>query len=76
MPDRISKMYNAANQFPGFKLFISFDMAVMSDVNVLINYVKQYVSHPSSFFYNNRYFVSTFAGESQTFGEGSVNDGW
>jgi glucan endo-1,3-alpha-glucosidase len=40
MPDRISKMHNAATQFPGFYLFISFDMAVMSDVNVIINYVK------------------------------------
>lgn len=51
-------------------------MAVMSDVNVLIDYVRQYHTHPNSFFYNGRYFVSTFAGESQSFGEGSVNDGW
>ena len=77
MPDRISQMFEAATQFPNFKLFFSFDMAVMpTDPNVLINYVKQYHAHPNSFFYQDRYFVSTFSGESITFGEPTLSDGW
>jgi len=77
MADRISKMFNAATQFPNFRLFISFDMAVMpGNPIVLTNYMQQYCSHPNYFKYQGRCFASTFAGESQTFGEANVNDGW
>ena len=76
MLDRISQMFDAATAFPNFKLFFSFDMAVISDAATLIKYVKQYHTHPNSFIYQDRYFVSTFAGESQTFGQATLNDGW
>jgi len=46
------------------------------NANVLVNYMKQYCNHPNQFKYQGRCFVSTFAGESQTFGESNVNAGW
>jgi glucan endo-1,3-alpha-glucosidase len=76
MPDRVSKIFQAAKQFPDFKLFFSFDMSCMTDVNELIGYMQQYHSDSNYFQYNGAAFVSTFAGESQTFGDDNVNDGW
>lgn len=75
-PDRISQMFSASTQFPSFKLFFSFDMSVMSDPNILISYCEQYAYHSNSFYYKNKYFVSTFAGENLNFGYPTVNDGW
>ena len=76
MADRVSKMYEAATQFPNFKLFISLDMNYDYPMDVLISWVQSYHDHPSSFFYQGRQFVSTFAGQDKTFGDDSVNDGW
>ncbi len=42
-------------------------------------WVQQYVNHPNQFTYppsNPKPFVSTFSGESCTFGQSSVADGW
>ena len=76
MSDRVGTMFQAASHYPKFKLFFSFDMTVMSDVNSLLGYVQQYAHHNSSFWYSEKYFVSTFAGQGNNFGEDNVNDGW
>ena len=48
----------------------------MSDPIQLVNYVQQYHDNPSSFIYQGKYFVRTFAGQDKTFGESNLNDGW
>ena len=77
MMDRVNKMYQAAVG-TSFKLFISLDMAVMAGdgISQLTPWVTNYASHPNQYFYNNKQFVSTFAGESSTFGTGSAANGW
>jgi glucan endo-1,3-alpha-glucosidase len=42
----------------------------------LRNLVSTYISHPNQLQYASRAFVSTFAGESCTFGQASVPEGW
>ncbi|EJU03820.1 hypothetical protein DACRYDRAFT_21255 [Dacryopinax primogenitus] len=80
-PQRIQDAYSAASG-TGFKMFVSMDMTVMpcasqSDADNLFNtFVAPYLSHPSQMMYQGRPLVSTFSGESCTFGFGSVNDGW
>ena len=63
MPDRVSKMFQAGAQNPEFRLFISLDMNYQYPMDTLLNYVRTYHDHPSSFFYEGKYFISTFAGE-------------
>lgn len=46
------------------------------DAQTLRNYITQYAQHPNQLQYNGRAVASTFAGESCTFGQGSVPDGW
>lgn len=46
------------------------------DAQTLRNLVNTYVSHPNQLQYQSRAFVSTFSGETCTFGQGSVLDGW
>ncbi|CCG82461.1 Glucan endo-1,3-alpha-glucosidase Agn1 [Taphrina deformans PYCC 5710] len=77
MADRVAKMYSAAVG-TSFKLFISLDMAVMAGdgISDLTSWVTNYASHPNQYFYNNKQFVSTFAGESVTFGYASAASGW
>ncbi|KAI0763934.1 glycosyl hydrolase family 71-domain-containing protein [Trametes elegans] len=65
-----------------FKLFLSFDMSSFScskatDVQPLQTYIKTYANNTSQMTYNGRMFVSTFAGESCTFGAtGSLDQAW
>ncbi|KAJ7078488.1 glycoside hydrolase family 71 protein [Mycena epipterygia] len=79
---RVADAYAAANnQGSSFKLFLSFDMgslrcASTGDADILRKYISTYQGHPNQFMYNGRPFVSTFAGESCMFGQGSLNDGW
>ncbi|ORY77293.1 glucan endo-1,3-alpha-glucosidase agn1 [Protomyces lactucae-debilis] len=77
MADRVNQMYAAAQGTP-FKLFISLDMAVMADQSIsgLTHWITDFAQHPNQYFYQNKQFVSTFAGESVTFGQGSANAGW
>lgn len=42
----------------------------------LRNYVTTYANHPAQLRVNDKAFVSTFAGETCTFGQGSVGAGW
>lgn len=47
-----------------------------SDAQTLRNLVSTYVNHPNQLRFQSLAFVSTFAGETCTFGQGSVPDGW
>lgn len=39
-------------------------------------YLDKYLSHPAAAKYNGKSIVTTFSGESCTFGQGSTNAGW
>jgi hypothetical protein len=63
-----SNSFQAAAQFPDFKLFYSFDMTVTAcasdtDGAYLRNKVTKYSSSPNMLKVNNKVFVSTFAGD-------------
>lgn len=73
---RVETFFSVARDFPSFKLFFSFDMSIIKEPNVIVEYILQYVNHPNSFHYRGRYFVSTFAGENESFGHGDINTGW
>lgn len=47
-----------------------------SDASNLANWVNSMSSNSAQFTYNGKAFLSTFAGESCTFGAGSVEQGW
>ncbi|KZV74309.1 glycoside hydrolase family 71 protein [Peniophora sp. CONT] len=71
----------AAAAGTGFKLFLSLDMsanpcAALSDGAPLRAWVNSYYNHPNQFIYNSKVYLSTFAGETCTFGQGSVVAGW
>ncbi|RSH78984.1 uncharacterized protein EHS24_001910 [Apiotrichum porosum] len=79
-PDRISTAYAVAESAGSFKMFLSFDMTSMScssasDATTLVNLVKAYASSSAQATVNGAVLVSTFSGESCTFGTGSLN-GW
>ncbi|KAI9069016.1 glycoside hydrolase family 71 protein [Trametes sanguinea] len=64
-----------------FKLFLSFDMGSLpcsqpTDAQLLQTYIKTYANNTNQMTYNGRMLVSTFAGESCTFGAGSLNQAW
>ncbi|KAJ7644154.1 glycoside hydrolase [Roridomyces roridus] len=74
--------FQAADALGGnFKLFFSLDMSVLpcataDDGAALRQRVLDFATRPSHLQVNGKAFVSTFAGESCTFGEASVPDGW
>ncbi|KAL5638379.1 hypothetical protein ACGC1H_005156 [Rhizoctonia solani] len=80
--DRVRDAFDAARDSgTGFKMFMSFDMAVNpcagpSDAAALREYITTYASHPAQFRYNDKVFASTFAGESCTFGAATTEQGW
>ena len=47
-----------------------------NDAAALRNYITTYATHPNQLIYDGRVFVSTFAGESCTFGQASPAQGW
>jgi glucan endo-1,3-alpha-glucosidase len=81
-PARVADAFTAAaNAGSTFKIGFSFDMTSLScssagDVAVLQNYINTYNSHPNVLQYDNKILITTFAGESCTFGQGSVDAGW
>lgn len=80
-PARVADAYAVAASLGGFKLFFSFDMSSLSgtsaaDAQKLANLVKTYASHAVTARYAGKPLVSTFAGESSTFGQKSPQDGW
>ncbi|KDN49967.1 hypothetical protein RSAG8_01303, partial [Rhizoctonia solani AG-8 WAC10335] len=82
-PARVLDAYNAAQQAaPNFKLSISLDMnslacATVADGQYIINnFITPFKSHPNRYLYNNKIFLSTFAGQWCTFGQASAPAGW
>lgn len=80
-PARIGDAYTVAAGKGGFKLFLSFDMTSMpcagaADAQALAQLVVQHASSPAQATYAGKTLVSTFAGETCYFGQGSVQDGW
>jgi glucan endo-1,3-alpha-glucosidase len=73
---RIDTIFSVVRRFPEFKLFFSFDMSIITSAALIVEYILRYAEHPNSFQYRGRYFVSTFSGESQSFGHDDVNQGW
>ncbi|EKM79227.1 hypothetical protein AGABI1DRAFT_74088 [Agaricus bisporus var. burnettii JB137-S8] len=79
---RVADAYEAAKQSNlDFKLFISLDMTSFpcqspDDACRLREFIKPYLDHPNQLRYDSRAFVSTFAGETCTFGQASVQEGW
>ncbi|KIJ64430.1 glycoside hydrolase family 71 protein [Hydnomerulius pinastri MD-312] len=81
-PEQVAYAYQAAQQSrTNFKLFLSFDMSVLpcttaADAETLQGYITTYATHPNQFLYGGHVFASTFSGESCTFGQSSVAQGW
>ncbi|RPD67031.1 glycoside hydrolase [Lentinus tigrinus ALCF2SS1-7] len=59
-----------------FKLFFSFDMAVLDQPSTFLPLFRQYQSNPAYYYHDNRPFVSTFDGGAKSFGASSPNAGW
>ncbi|BEI83325.1 hypothetical protein CcaverHIS002_0311930 [Cutaneotrichosporon cavernicola] len=80
-PQNVEWAYTAAQQVGGFKMFFSFDMTSFpcmnaSDVTTIAQLAAKYVSHPAQAMYGGKALVSTFSGETCTFGQASVSAGW
>ncbi|KAH9945573.1 glycoside hydrolase family 71 protein [Amylocystis lapponica] len=79
---QVANAYAAAKQSnTTFKLFVSLDMTSLpcssaSNIAAVQGFVKNYSSHSNQLLYNGKVFLSTFSGESCTFGASSVNQGW
>ncbi|KAI0636141.1 glycoside hydrolase [Trametes polyzona] len=71
----IQLLFNAAAA-NDFKLFFSFDMAVIDQPSTFLPLFRQYQNHPAYYRHNGRPFVSTFNGGSKSFGASSPNAGW
>lgn len=81
--NQVANAYAAAQSAaPSFKLFISFDMtslpcASSGDADRIRAYLSRYAAHPNQLLVAGRPFVSTFAGQTCTFGMGvDVNTAW
>ncbi|KAK0221841.1 glycosyl hydrolase family 71-domain-containing protein [Armillaria fumosa] len=80
--DQVAAAYDAAQQSGlDFKLFLSLDMtslpcATADDAQSIRSWVKTYTTHSNQLMYDSRALVSTFSGESCTFGQSSVAEGW
>ncbi|PBK97687.1 hypothetical protein ARMGADRAFT_961288 [Armillaria gallica] len=79
---QVAAAYDAARQSGlNFKLFLSLDMtslpcATADDAQSIRSWVKTYTTHSNQLIYDSRALVSTFSGESCTFGQSSVAEGW
>jgi glucan endo-1,3-alpha-glucosidase len=74
--------YQAATaSFPSIKLFFSFDFTSLTcsstaDASSIANYINTYASSSAQVTYNSKTLVSSFSGDSCTFGQSSVVSGW
>lgn len=80
-PARIADAYAAAKAQGSFKLFLSLDVSSLScssasDAATHVASIATYANHSAQAMYNSKVLVSTFSGESCTFGQGSVSAGW
>ncbi|WWD02288.1 hypothetical protein V865_000327 [Kwoniella europaea PYCC6329] len=80
-PSRIADAYAAAKANGNFKMFLSMDVSSLgcsstSDASNLVNTIATYASNSAQAKVNSKVLVSTFAGESCTFGQGSYQAAW
>lgn len=79
---RVNDAYNAAAAAGGsFKLFLSLDMTSLGcgsaqDAATLVSLVQTFASSSAQAMHNGKVLVSTFSGESCTFGTGNVDAAW
>ncbi|OJT03884.1 Glucan endo-1,3-alpha-glucosidase agn1 [Trametes pubescens] len=82
---QVGYAYQAAEEVGGFKLFLSLDMAAIcgsKDCNSpdTAEYIREltdrFIGEPAQLIVDGKPLVSTFAGESCTFGEADVFTGW
>lgn len=80
--DQVAAAYEAAQQSGlDFKLFLSLDMtslacATADNAQSIRSWVQTYLTHSNQLMYDSRALVSTFSGETCTFGQSSVAEGW
>ncbi|KAI0080382.1 glycoside hydrolase family 71 protein [Panus rudis PR-1116 ss-1] len=80
--DQVANAYAAAKSLnTTFQLFLSLDMTSLpcgasGDASGIRQYIETYANHSNQFTYNNSVFLSTFSGESCSFGTNNANDGW
>lgn len=77
-PARLALMYEAAQAYPGFVIFVSLDMSVLAgeSFTYLFQFITPYISHSNQYRINGKQFVSTFAGESYTGGLSDPATAW
>ncbi len=83
---RIADAFKAADRCDrelgiSFKLFLSFDMSVIpcnhtEDASLVRKYINVFTSSDSYLMYHDKPLVSTYAGESCTFGQDSLDKAW
>ncbi|KAJ3352197.1 hypothetical protein HDU83_008248 [Entophlyctis luteolus] len=78
---QLDMMYEAAKELNnGFWLCLSFDMTSDFSASEIVSAVSRYASHPNQYFISSgntrKVFVTTFGGESTTFGYPDVPSGW
>jgi glucan endo-1,3-alpha-glucosidase len=65
-----------------YSVSVSLDMtslpcaSVADGQSIINNFIAPFKSHPNRYIYNGKMFLSTFAGQSCTFGQGSAPAGW
>lgn len=77
-PNRLGLMYQAAQSYPGFVIFVSLDMSVLASVQFpyLNQFITPYTSHSNQYNIGGKQFVSTFAGETYTNGYSDPQTAW
>ncbi|WWC90609.1 uncharacterized protein L201_005545 [Kwoniella dendrophila CBS 6074] len=80
-PARISDAYAAASAAGNFKMFLSMDVSALGcgsagDAQNLVKTIATYANSTAQAKVNGKVLVSTFAGESCQFGQGSYQNGW
>lgn len=77
-PNRLSLMYQAAEAYPSFVIFVSLDMSVNAGASFsyLYQFITPYTSHPNQYSIDGKQFVSTFAGETYTGGMSDPATAW
>ncbi|KAG9091296.1 hypothetical protein FS749_016644 [Ceratobasidium sp. UAMH 11750] len=82
-PAQVKSAYDAATRVaPNFKLSVSLDMnslacgSTADGQYIINNFIAPFRSHSQRYTYNSKMFLSTFAGQQCSFGQGSAAAGW
>lgn len=79
--DQVTTAYDVATQVTGtngqpFQLFLSLDMSVIQTANQVSSWVTKFAPMKSQLLIGGKAFVSTFAGENNSFGATNTSMGW